>query len=211
MTIIKQMLSGEIEMSSFTSQLSTNIELQNYISNLVPDEAKFCPAHQLWKNIGYSALINYNFDLYRFLLAIAKFDGSIGDNLDIFGIIKAVYSFLHPECECTKKYHEAHILYLNVTKDSFEGPEVQHITEQIIYRALEYKTKKQRLQYCKAEMAIAFHVTDNHYPRWIQGPEWPMGINSPMVYVSKKRKGEEVYFIFKDYDTAEERVITQFY
>ena len=48
-------------------------------------------------------------------------------------------------------------------------------------------------------------------PHWIQGPEWPMGKNSPMKYLSRKRDGERVIFTFQDVDTGEIREVEQFY
>lgn len=58
----------------------------------------------------------------------------------------------------------------------------------------------------------SFHVENSRYrPRWVQGPEWPMGKQSPMKFERQEKKGELVKYFFVDVDTGEEKVIEQLY
>ena len=77
--------------------------------------------------------------------------------------------------------------------------------------ALPLKYKKQRIQQAKRDIEEQFHVVDKKRPRWIQGPEWPMGTHSPMMFISQKRSGEVVRYTFKDVDTDEIRVVEEYY
>lgn len=56
-----------------------------------------------------------------------------------------------------------------------------------------------------------FHIKNRKFPRWVQGPAWPMGKNSPMEYLGQRRDGELVALRFRDVDTGEDRIVEQFY
>lgn len=211
MPIIEQMLTGEISMREFIAALDSDKHLQKAVFDLVPQEARYNPDHPLWKGFSYDSIKKHDFDLYRLLLTRMDFDGTIGDNLNIFAYIHYFYVYQHPEIKATEQYDKAHSLYLTVIRDCFDGPEVYHVVEEIINNALALPTKKQQIAYAKSEIASKFHVADKCIPRWIQGPEWPMGINSPMVFLSRQRKGEFVNYNFEDYDTKEQRTVVQFF
>lgn len=211
MNTIELLLSGQMEMSEFTSILKSDQSLQNQIKEFVPQEAVDNPSHIFWKQIGYKALENTEFDFYKLLLRLGKFNGTIGDNLNIFDIIRRGYTYHHPEINCTEKYTAAFDLYLDTIRDCFDGPEVRHVVERIIQDALPLKTKSKRTQQARAEVKAQFHLEDKKRPRWIQGAEWPMGENSPMAFISQKRHGELVEYFFRDADTGYERTVTQFY
>jgi hypothetical protein len=210
MEMIEEMLTGQIGMDTFIEELTADSSLQNTISELVPPAAIGNPNHELWNTASYCALEKYNFDLYKLLVGVCKFDGSLGENLNIFSTIKMVYSFINPDLEYTSIYTDSYRLYLDAIGEWFEGPEVDSVVENIILEALKLKTKKQRIIYAKAAIISAFHVEDKK-PIWIQGGEWPMGKHSPMKFLSKKRKGEEVYYYFEDVDTGEKRTVIQMY
>lgn len=208
---IEQMLVGNLDMREFISFLNRDKNLVQMLRQLVPQDAVMNRNHPLWKQYNYEALEKYDFDLYELLLGRFRFDGTIGDNLNIFGCIRRIYCYQHPEITCTEKYKKAFLLYLDVTKDCFDGPEVSHVVEEIINQALTMPTKKQQIAHAKSEIISLFHVVDKKYPRWIQGPEWPMGAHSPMMFIEKRRKGEAVYFEFCDYDTSERKTVVQWY
>lgn len=211
MNTIEKMLVGCIEMSDFFEQLNKDVELQEELRNLLPTDAVNNPDHALWEKYSYSAAKKYDFDFLKQLRACCRFDLSISDNLNIFGSIRCIYCFVHPTLICTKKYEDSFDLYLDVVKDCYDGPEVRYLVEQIIQNALPLKTKKARITQARLELAHQFHLADKKRPRWIQGPEWPMGLHSPMNYVLQKRMGESMQYIFEDFDTKESRIIIQYY
>lgn len=124
---------------------------------------------------------------------ICRFDGSIGDNLNLFGSIQCVYCALNPSFRYTTKYEDAFDLYLESVQDCFDGPDVSQVTESIIRNALDISTKAGRRKRAKAEIKEYFHA-DGKRPRWIQGPEWPMGKYSPMKF-EKQIKTAKVHYM----------------
>lgn len=211
MNVIEQMLTGQMEMSEFVAQLKSDPALQNEVRNLVPQEAIHNERHPLWKRISFESFQNNGSDFLRFVCWGCKFNGKIGDNLNIWGIIQRVYSYDHPDLSYTTKYKEALDLYLDVIRDCFEGSEVEHVVEKIIMDALPIKYKGKRIRQAKMEVEKQFHVVDKKRPRWIQGAEWPMGEKSPMRFIMQKRKGELVQYFFEDADTGVSRIVEQFY
>lgn len=211
MNPIEQMLTGQMEMREFVTLLQSDSELQHTISKLVPQDAIANPNHTYWTHIYYNGLSKNNFDYYQFILSLCHFDNSIGDNLDLFSLLYRGYCYHHPELCCTNKYHEAFHMYLDVIQDTFEGPEVNHVVEQIINDTITIKPKSKRLKEAKAKVKAHFHIEDKHRPRWIQGPEWPMGIDSPMQYVGRKRISDGVEYSFVDVTTGATRIVTQYY
>ena len=211
MNIIEDFLMGRMDMPEFLALLETDLTLQGQLRNLVPYDAVNNPDHEIWKKYSYGALSQFEFDCYARLMSCYRFDLSLGDNLNIFGFIRRFYCYSHPNITCTKKYDDAFNLYLDVIKDCYDGPEVRHFVERIIYDALTVKPKKARIAKARFEMENMFHLADKSKPRWIQGPEWPMGQHSPMRFVSQKRSKEFTEYIFEDFDTKKQRIITQHY
>ncbi len=211
MSTIELMLTGQMEMKEFIQIFQSDKNLRDEIKNLLPMEAVSDASHPFWMQFNYEVMKGDHFDLLELLKRICKFNGEMGDNLNLFDAVRRAYTAAHPDFHCTNQYEEAFSLYLDVIKDCCDGPEVQHIVEQIVYAALPLKTKKARIQQARQAIEEEFHIKDKKRPHWIQGPEWPMGSKSPMMFVSQKRHGEEVQFHFKDMDTNEERTVVQYF
>ena len=214
MSLIEKMLIGEMPMKEFLHLLSTDIKIQQELNNIIPKDAIWNPDHALWKKIAYSYLFEYDFDLYKGIAARDKFDDHIRSNVNIWGTIKAIYSYAHPNLPYTTKYMDLCMLYINVVGEAYEGDdEIRFFIEEIILSAISASPKKsEQKRIAKEAVRKAIHVEDaKKYPRWIQGAEWPMGENSPMVYVRRENHGEEVHYFFRDFDTGEERTVIQFY
>lgn len=211
MNEIELMLTGQIGIKTFLAQLKADFALQQQLRNLLPIEAIDNKDYALWKRISFDTFKKYNFDLYYLLIKMFRFNDSIADNLNIFGTIKSVYCYSHPNTVCTTMYSDMFNLYLSVIKDCFDGPEVRAHVYKIIEEAYALRTKKARIEKAKNDIRVLFHQDDSLRPRWIHGPEWPMGIYSPMKFIKQKSFGESVKYIFKDVDTGEEKSIVQFY
>ena len=212
MDIIKKMLSGEIDMVDFASQLHTNEALCTDLRNLIPKCAQEDPLAELWSKYSYGALKSYDFDLGKLLKCQNKFDNSIIDNLNIWGTVRAIFCFLYPHTACTTKYIDYHRLYLEATRDCFDGPEVRDCVFTIIQEAYAECTKSKQTQTAKVAIKKQFHIEDNNkYPRWIQGPEWPMGVRQPMRFIKQRHEDEVVFFEFEDVDTGTKKMIQQFF
>ena len=185
MEIIEQMLTGQLPMPEFTQALQKDQALRDTIRHFVPQEAKKDPHHPFWNRIAYSVLEQYNFDYLAFVLALTRFDGTIGDALNIFSLFEDTYKYYHPEIVCTTEYYEAHGLYLDAVGSFYEGPEVTQFLNQIVMEELPVKSKSKQIKSLRGKLKEAFHVVDNKRPYWIQGGEWPMGKNSPMQYIGR--------------------------
>jgi len=215
METIRQMLTGQMDMKTFIGILKTDAKLQDTVRSLLPREAIVNPDHPYWKKWNYESYQKLDFDLMRLIHRDCRLDGSLGDNLNLFADIKYAYCFSDESLVCTANYREAYDFYLDVIRECFEGPEVDHIVEEIVREFVPMKPKSKRIKLAKEKVNAVFHVVDRKYPRWIQGPCWPMGKNSPMQYVDRKRihdgtdGGAE--FIFRDVDTDELRSVVQYY
>lgn len=211
MNTIELMLTGQMEMTEFTTQLKSDPALQSELRNLIPQEAIHDESHPLWKRISFESFRNHDSDFLQFLCWLCQFDGTMGDDLNIWSLIYEVYSYDHPDLSYTNKYEEAYDLYLDVIRDCFEGMEVRQIVEKIVMKALPIKYKGKRIQQARMEVEKQFHVVDRKRPHWIQGPDWPMGENTPMKFIMQKRKGECVQYFFEDADTGVSRIVEQYY
>lgn len=207
---IEMFIEGVLDIKPFVEQMRIDPELQACIRALIPSEAQNNPEHDYWKRYSYYALKQFDFDVYELIMHRNKFDGSMGDNLNLFSEIATPYCFFHPEIIGTTKYADLFDFYLDVISDCYDGLEVRHITERIIQETLEIPVKTTRIKKAKEQIKHVFHVTGNQRPYWHQGPEWPMGKCSPMKYVSRKRKKDSVIYLFEDVDTKETRTVVQY-
>lgn len=217
MNIIEKMLSGEMPMCEFIQLYKADEELRSLIRKLIPDDAKNNPNHPFWKNQDeYNVYDRYDCDLCKMIDYPYAFylTNKIGDNYSLHSLISRLYKKTHPNFPFTTKYKKMHDLYLATVNEAYEGDdEIQILLEKIILSSSQASTKKsEQKRIAKEAIMKAFHVEDaKKYPRWIQGGEWPMGKNSPMVYVRRENHGEEVHYFFRDFDTGEERTVIQFY
>lgn len=209
--IIQQMLSNQINMRAFLALVNSNPNLINTLNALIPEDSKNNPKHPIWSKYSYDAMEKVAFDLWNEINRIALFDDSLGDNLNIFGIIRTFYCYSHPDFQCTKKYNEEFSLLLDVAGESYGGPEVDKLINDIISQCVSITPKTRRIRESKEKLAFAFHVSEKKRPHWINGAEWPMGKKSPMRFTSQSKEGELVRFTFKDVDTGEQKVVEQFY
>ena len=83
--------------------------------------------------------------------------------------------------------------------------------ENIIAESLQIKPKSKRIRHARTQIQVCFHVENNKRPRWIQGPEWPMGSHTPMVFVGQKKKEEIEQYTFIDADTGVIKFVEQYY
>lgn len=211
MELIENMLTGQVEMPRFIVAFQSDENLQNALRSLLPADAINNPQHDLWTRISYSSFRQNDFDFVRFITWICRLDCSMDDNLNLFCFVKTMYMYNYPFTECTSYYRDIHGLYLDAVRDCYDGPEVKMLVQESLKVALTEPTKSKRTKRAKETILKLFHVDSQKRPRWIHGPEWPMGQHSPMKFISQKSKGECVIYHFVDVDTNEEKVITEFY
>lgn len=211
MQIIEQMLIGLLPILEFTQALRTDRLLQDTIRQFVPPDAINDPSHRFWSTIAYSALERHHFDYLEFLFSISRFDGTLGDDLNVFSLIKIAFEYYNPDIKCTTVYHDAHGLYLDAVGTYYEGPEVVPLLQQLVLEAMSISPKTKRIKVLREKLKETFHVTDQNRPHWIQGGEWPMGKNSPMQYIGCTKSKDGISYTFRDVDTNAIRTIDQYY
>ena len=211
LTIIEQFLCGSLDIKLFMKMVREESVLQDTIRTLMPKEAIRNRDYPLWAKVSYDAYEKCNFDCLEHLYEICRFDDSFGDNLNFFSILKNVYKFVNPKFQFTERYEKEFAFYLDVVQDCFDGPEVAEVTRELLRELVDIKPKSKRNAIAKQRIKDIFHVEGNNRPRWIQGPEWPMGQTSPMRFIKRIRSGEEVQFHFIDFATGKKRVVRQFY
>lgn len=194
--LIEQVLTGNIDMEQFLKKLQDDPELQEYIRRLVPEEAKEDPSHVFWKSVSYPSVKRDHFDYYRFIFRMANSDLwashpdiRIGKYLNIFSLLKKAYLYYYPDIVCTRRYEDVFDVYLDAVGDCFEGPEVCALVEQIILDTMQLSAKSKRVKQARTVLRDVFHIESSKRPRWIQGPEWPMGSRSLMQFVGPKKEG----------------------
>lgn len=138
-------------------------------------------------------------------------DIRIGKYLNIFSLLKKAYLYYYPDIVCTRRYEDVFDVYLDAVGDCFEGPEVCALVEQIILDAMQLSAKTKRVKQARTVLRDVFHIEGSKRPRWIQGPEWPIGSRSPMQFTGQKKAGETVDYTFQDVDTGDIRTIRQYY
>ena len=215
MNELENMLSGEMEMEKFLSLFEKSSSIRTDINNLIPSEAKQYSDHIFWRKIKSRRenLITYDFDVHKFIEEnLIKYTyNRVGKYINVYGFLHMLYAASNPGFHFTTKYYEQYDIYLNAVKDIYDGPEVSILVDDIINSALRIIGKKERIQIAKESIMKTFHVENKKHPRWIQGAEWPMGSKSPMKFAYQKSKEEFVEFVFQDVDTAEIRLIKQYY
>lgn len=127
-----------------------------------------------------------------------------------FHAIAAVVTAAYPELKATTYYDDEQDFCLSVVGDYLGGPEVEQLITAILEQHPRSMGKSKRKKAAKVAIREAFHL-GNKYPRWAQEPQWPMGVHSPMAYVSQKRDGDRVQFLFEDTDTGAQRIVEQLY
>ena len=213
MNALEEMLTGRMDMRNFLKLLKNDDELKLYIKTLIPDYVKNIKEHPFWEKLSYpyTVLKRMDYDLMQYIEKEFKMNGSIPDNLRIWSLLYRVYKFEHPNLTYTNRYEDECHFYLLAVGDSYEGEEVDHVIEKIINDTVNISPKTKRVKAAKEKLREAFHIEGQKRPRWIQGAEWPCGIDSPMQFVGQKTKGEEVTYTFKDVTTGEIREIVQYY
>ena len=209
--IIQQMLLGQIDMRCFLQIATSDSNLVLAINKLVPEDAINNPEHSVWKKYSYDALKKESFSLWNVIKRYSKFDDSFGENLNVFSIISKFFCFSHIDFIPTTKYEDEFDFLLDVAGESYGGPEVDKIINSIVTEYVYFTPKTKGIREAKAKMAMVFHVVDKKKPRWINGAEWPMGVNSPMQFISIKSINDGKVYQFKDVDTGEIREIVQYY
>lgn len=228
-------LTGQCSGQEFIQQARQNPDIAKWFQDILPpgaerldipyipyrlldlDHAEYQNAgstHPFWKDIHTGSCLNCLTTQISFAEYFQKthdFD-SAGGQVDAYSFLFSVAKKRITDLSHHSRFSDEYSFYLDVCGEYLDGPEVCEYLDRIVLDIyMQPGTKANRIKQAKATAKSKFHIAGNKYPRWIQGPEWPMGKNSPMEYLSRKRDGERVVFTFRDVDTGEIREVEQFY
>lgn len=214
MQIVLDFVEGKVEYETFKKAWHANPEIGQWLDQLVNLKS---PLPSEWDDIPYSP---YRKAIHKHYEGSALAFLKAGENnptkgpkwaekVGFFDTIAAVIVVAQPNIVPTTLYDDETDFYINAVGDYFGGDEVEGIIDQTMHKFPASMGKAKRKKEARAAIKALFHVEGSKYPRWVQEPEWPMGKNSPMEYVSQKRYGELVQFVFRDVDTDEIKVVEQ--
>ncbi len=234
MKIVFDYLSGLISGQDFIVEARANPDIPNWLQQLIPDGAdtidkpyipyriengceiyqRASSSHPFWTQVYCGTCLNILQDKILFHEYFAKTRDfcTAGGRLDAYEFLFSFVRTRFPSIERSNRFDKELGFYLDVCRDYFGGDEVEEYLDNLIYEVYcGPGTLSKKRAHAKELIREAFHVVGNTFPRWIQAPEWPMGQNTPMLFLKRKRNGELVQFIFQDVDTGEIRVIEQMY
>lgn len=156
--------------------------------------------------------IDVPYDIRETLSFICKNVDEIGQWLNVHSELKRVLTKAFPdeEIEISDYVHKLFNFVIDTCPEYIGGPEVDASNILLdIYNRLPPGTETARKKEFKSQIKALFRCKGAKRPRWIQEAEWPMGKNSPMVFVSQSHSADIYLFVFEDADTGEKRTITQ--
>jgi len=187
MKIVTDLLEGKCDVKEFMCTYMNDDKLYDYVQNLIPKNAIPDPSNEYWsKCIMRSGLECYNFDVRQMLYAHCGYGEQEENQREIFNTIRALYLWVYPKQKCTNIYDDRINFYLDLEQNCFGGPEVAPLIKTVSREYFGVRPKSTRKNIAKAKILEIFHVEGKIRPRWIQGPQWPMGQYSPMRFISQE-------------------------
>ncbi len=216
MKYIYDFVSGEVPFEEFWPEFCQNKEMQEWFDTAGNFEAEELPVDKRNRLLG---LLYYRIrndcnghameDLAAYMPNKAHYIPE--EKYGIFVIFATVLLSIDPKVVRTKIYKQDYEYYLKAVSHSVDGPEVWHFIDSVLEQFPRTMKATERVKAGRAALHEAFHIQDRKFPSWPQEPDWPMGKNSPMEYLGRRKDGDLVQLRFRDVDSGEERVIEQFY
>lgn len=217
MQIVLDYVTGKISSDEFKNAWEKNPEIGMWLDQLIDLKSPLPPEWDSAPYSGFRKAIHKYYDgsMLKFLAASEQFDSKNAPRwLDIgwnFETVTSIIVIAYPEIQPTDFYEKEKAFYINAVGDYFGGPEVEACIGSVLDQFPHTMRVTARKKEGKAAIRALFHVEGAKYPCWAQEPEWPMGANSPMKFISQRRSGDAVQYLFQDVDTGEERTVVQYY
>lgn len=209
MKLIEDVLRKKVSIFDFMIEYRNNDSINSYIQQVVTSEALSDMNNKIWRTINYSCLACYNFNIREMLFTLYGYGETEDYEYEIYTILKGIYHILVPNFSCRNAYSHRD-LYLDLEQDCFGGPEVRDLVKKVANEVSVSFSSKDRKKIGRKMIKKLFHC-DKRKPKWIQGPEWPMGAESPMEFIGQVNIPEGVQYVFVDVNTNEKKVIIQMY
>lgn len=216
-------VAGKIHPKNFLEELNQNPKIYDWMQSIVPAgltcyEIRLIP-DRFGEKVPVSIEIPYDIRVVikqHLKESYDRWGTYLNVHFDVAELLQK--AFPNEIIEVSDKIKKRFNFGLDTVPEYLEGKEVADIIDDVIDSIPQNLSKTARIKLCKAKLRECFHVEGNHFPRWIQGAEWPMGSdNLPMRFVGQKRKKGKAYetmlyteFLFEDVKTGEQRIIEQF-
>ncbi len=202
---------GRMTYDEFEMLTYTNSDIWYLLQSMISVDMKEDMNHPIWSDRSVRMVLEANNFSVRSSVEAFGIESELG-RLRLYSIVSRLVSYYFTEVVLREPPEQSNADILEQLKlDYITGCDVDAFIEEIILGVPTDMTKKERKSIIKNTLKEVFHIEGNKRPLWAQEPEWPMGKNSPMAYVSRKRDGELVLFTFRDVDTGEERIVEQLY
>ena len=156
--------------------------------------------------------IEVPYDIRDALSFACKNVDEIGQWLNVHAELRRVLTKAFPdeEIEISDYIHKLFNFVIDACPEYIGGPEIDAANVFLdIYNRLPPGTETARKKEFKSQIKALFRCKGIKKPRWIQEPEWPMGVGSPMRFISQSNKQDVFKYVFEDVDTGELRTIIQ--
>ncbi|MBQ7230443.1 MAG: hypothetical protein IJX04_06055 [Oscillospiraceae bacterium] len=200
---------GKYSYDEFEALFNLHPEIWDRVQALLTQEMIGDPAHPVWDWTLRSRLEPNGFAVRAACLAFGydQFGQSVTWNM-----ISRLVRFHFPDAKIREPVEESGgDLMGRLGLEDLGGPQVDDLIREIVEECRDVRPAKERNKLLKQKLKEAFHVKPRKKPYWAQEPEWPMGENSPMEFVSKEQEGDLVRYHFRDVDTCAERIVEQYY
>ena len=208
--IILDFVQGRMTYDEFEAEYSLSPELWTRIQDMLTPEMMSDPDCPFWTRSNRSALEPNGFSVRAAALAFG-FDTQFG-RVHAHSLISDLTEFTYPDIHRkSPPEQDPESLLDKLGFHYLGGAETDGVIRDILYSAAEYPNAKERNKALKQALRDAFHLVPRKVPHWAQSPEWPMGANSPMAFVSEKQEGERMQYTFRDVNNDTTVIVEQYF
>lgn len=195
------LVEGRISVDEFIKQAKDQPSLFEALQNLIPLGTTRCVQKIVdGKLITNQVAYNVKEHLTE-LYAVGTLDARV----NIFAEVRDIVLSKYPNTKVNNSLIEKFAFILSKTPNYIGGVEAEEVLERI-YDNMEIVQHTAYIKLVKCAFTVA-----NKPPRWIQAPEWPIGLGGkPLQFLYEKRVNkEEKEYIFKALDSDEIITIKQ--
>lgn len=202
-------VSGKLTYAQFETMFTEDPTIWDLAQSLLTPEIMENADHPFWSRSNRSRLESNNYIVQYACLAFGY--DALGQ-VTTHRMLGELVSYRYPDVVLRDPPAlSADDLREKLGMDYLGGAEVDGLIDELLRGKPDDISVSKFLTTVKQQLRALFHLTPRKYPRWVQEPEWPMGSQSPMAFVSQQKTGELMEYTFQDADTRQQRIVRQFY
>lgn len=208
-------IEGRVTTEVFLNRLNSDLMLRQWLQSIVP-RGKLGYYEVSADEDGVTQQETGPYDVVRTIAGYWKWSwNKLGNELNTHCEITRLFqeAFPQKQIQPDKSIERKFNFMLDACPAYIGGEEVagSGILEEVYEGIPANLNKAQRVHYFKEKVKKLFYIQNNHYPHWLQDPEWPMSDGRPMRYLSSEKiyKGEGRAYIFENPDTHDVKKVIQ--